>query len=299
MPNPTISVIVTAHNEGQELSRTLRSVHESTRDLREIIVVDDGSDDESCTSLPHELARVIRHDRRIGVAFSRDVGSRAAQGDVLCYLDGHQRVRRGCLDRCAHVAWERRAITCPDIKGYGFFGWRLHGANFRLCPQRGYFSAAWRQGFVLPGVTAVTALSSPPYLLPRATYPDVAWSESLRGWGASEASIVLKSFFLGICILHIAGPLARHQFRRKFPYETTWEGVWRNQAIIARVCFDDSTWFRHWLPTVFEPHLSPEARQTLEGVDVQTEHEAFQARKIRTDRQFWTDLIGTVPPVGV
>ena len=45
--------------------------------------------------------------------------------------------------------------------------------------------------------------------------------------------MVVKSFFMGIGILHISGPLARHRFQRDFPYTTTWEGVWRNQAVIG------------------------------------------------------------------
>ncbi len=103
MPLPRVSVIVTAHNEGAELARTLRSVARNTAELAEIIVVDDGSDDSSCASLASESIRVIRHDQRIGVAYSRDEGSRIAGGDVLCYLDAHQRVARRCLDRCVAV----------------------------------------------------------------------------------------------------------------------------------------------------------------------------------------------------
>jgi hypothetical protein len=75
--------------------------------------------------------------------------------------------------------------------------------------------------------------------------------------------------------------------------------VWRNHAIIARVCFDDSTWFQYWLPQVFEPHLTEEARHTLESMEIQDEHDEFIRRKVRTDRQFWTDLMQTSPPPGV
>jgi len=296
---PSVSVVITTHNEGGELHRTLRSVIDNTRSLREVLVVDDGSDDGSCTHIPHDCVRVIRHETRIGVARSRDEGSRAASGNVLCYLDGHQRVSTGCLDRCAHVALSRQAIVCPDIKDYNFLGWRMHGADFQLCPENGYFSARWRQWFTLPGIRPVTALRAPPYLVPRALYPDVAWSNALRGWGASESSLVLKSFFLGIGILHFAGPLSHHRFQKQFPYATSWDDVWRNHAIIARVCFDDATWFGHWLPRVFQGHLTEDAQATIEGPEVQREHADFLAKKVRNDRQFWTELLRTSPPVGV
>jgi glycosyltransferase involved in cell wall biosynthesis len=294
--SPTISVIVTSHDEGAELARTLNSVRQNTRHLREIVVVDDGSHDGSCDKIADDCVRVLRHDQRIGVARSRDDGSRAATGDVLCYLDAHQRVAPGCLDRCAQTALERQAITCPDLRGYEWIGWRRHGADFELCPRQGYFSARWRQWFARRGVTRVTGLRAPPYLIPRALYPAVAWSRSLRGWGASEASIVLKSFFLGIDILQLTGPVARHRFQRRGAYETTWEDVWRNQAIIARVCFDEATWFGHWLPRVFAPHLTPAAQAIVESAAVQSERLDFAKRKVRADAQFWTELLAQPPP---
>ncbi len=296
---PTISVIVTAHNEGLELERTLQSLVDNTRYSYEVVVVDDGSDDGSCQGLSGDGIQVIRHEQRVGDAYSRDEGSRATRGDVLCFLDGHQRVSDGCLDRCASLALDHNAITCPDLRDYGLLSWRLHGATFRLCPKHGYFSAKWRQWWSLRRISPVTALRAPPYLIPRTLYPQLAWSRSLRGWGASEASIVVKAFFTGVDILHIAGPLARHRFQRRFPYETTWDGVWRNQAIIARICFDDATWFRHWLPRVFDAHLNDEARAVLESPELQAEHEQFLARKVRTDREFWTELARQEPPEGI
>jgi glycosyltransferase involved in cell wall biosynthesis len=296
---PAISVIITSHNEGAELKRTLRSVLDNTRNLAEVIVVDEASTDDSCRDIAGDRVRVIRHEARIGVAFSRNEASRAAQGDVLCYLDAHQRVSRGCLDRCASLAQESQAITCPDIRDYGLLCWRQYGVDFCLHPKRGYFTGKWRIWRLRRGVSTATALRAPPYLIPRSLYPKIAWSESLRGWGATEASVGVKSFFSGTRILHLGGPVARHLFRDSFHYETTWDGIWRNHAIIARICFDDATWFHYWLPQVFEQHLSAEARQALESPEVRADHEAFLATKVRTDRQFWTELVRKSPPPGI
>jgi glycosyltransferase involved in cell wall biosynthesis len=296
---PTISVIITSHNEGDELARTVESVRRHTRHLAEVIVVDDASTDGSCDALARSDVRVIRHASRIGVAYSRDVASRAALGDVLCYLDAHQRVSRGCLDRCAQPALERQAITCPDVRDYGWFRWRLYGADFCLHPQRGHFTGRWRTWRWRRCVSPVTALRAPPYLVPRSVYSAVAWSPSLRGWGASEASVGVKAFFSGTPILHVGGPLAKHLFRGEFHYETTWDGVWRNHALIARICFDDANWFGYWLPRVFEEHLTREAHDLLESPAIRDEHEAFRPFKVRSDRQFWTDLLREEPPAEI
>jgi len=296
---PSLTVIITSHNEGQELERTVRSVIENTPCLAEVIVVDEASTDGSCNAVASERVRVIRHDERVGVAYSRDEASRAAHGDVLCYLDAHQRVSPHCLDRCAELALDLQAITCPDIRDFGFPRWRLYGVDFCLHPKRGYFTGRWRSWRLRRRVSTATALRAPPYMLPRSQYPKIAWSKSLRGWGASEASVGVKAFFSGTPILHVGGPLALHLFRGKFHYETTWDGLWRNHALIARICFDDATWFGHWLPRVFEPHLTPETRSDLEAPEVLAEQQEFLGTKVRTDREFWTDLLRQPPPKGI
>jgi len=297
--SPHVSVIVTTHNEGEELHHTLRSIVDNTNCLAEILVVDDGSTDGSCDSVGSDIVRVIRHDTRVGVARSRDEASRAARGNVLCYLDAHQRLSPKCVDRCAQVALDEHAITCPDIRDFGRFEWRLYGAHFRLCPKRGYFSARWRHWRILRRVKPVTGLRAPPYLIPSDLYPKVGWHQSLRGWGGSEAAVAVKAFFTNTRILHVGGPLALHKFRRRFHYETSWEGVWRNHAVIARVCFDDNTWFRYWLPNVFEPHLDDIAKKVLASTDLEAEQRAFQSIKVRPDRDFWTCLLRQTVPVGV
>jgi len=79
----------------------------------------------------------------------------------------------------------------------------------------------------------------------------------LRGWGATEAAIWVQAWCLGIEILHLCGPLARHLFRKTSHFDTPQEEIWRNHAIVARTCFDDTAWRDYWLPNVFAPVLSP------------------------------------------
>ncbi len=101
----------------------------------------------------------------------------------------------------------------------------------------------------------------------------------------------MKAFFAGVEMLHLCGPVAKHQFKKSFNYRVRAAGIWRNHALIARVCFDDSTWHDYWLPEVFRGHLSREVRRELESDLIQAEHDAFMRIKIREDREFWTNLI--------
>jgi glycosyltransferase involved in cell wall biosynthesis len=257
----------------------------------EIIVVDDGSDDGSCSVLGELEVRVIRHAQRVGVAHSRDAGSRAAEGDAFAYLDAHQRVDPGCLDRCAEVAVGHGAITCPPCRPLHRRYPVGYGASFQLCPERGFFSARPRILRPASEISRVSGLRSPGYVIPRSVYDRVSWIAGLRGWGATDYCVALKAFFADVDILHVNTGATEHLFRKRIPYETTWEGVWRNQALIARVCFDQSTWEHYWLPTVFQGNLNNDSLRELDSPAVLGEHEAFQALRTRPDREFWRGLL--------
>ena len=157
----------------------------------------------------------------------------------------------------------------------------------------------WNRRSPRDKLSRISTLIVPGYVMPRTVYEKVHWVRALRGWGASEAAVTVKAFFQDIDIFHLCGPLARHFFRkgRQIPYSAPWESVWRNHALVARVCFDDRTWYEHWLPNVFYQHLTPAVRSELESPEVIAEHEAFLAVKVRPDREFWRGLLRVEEPV--
>jgi glycosyltransferase involved in cell wall biosynthesis len=291
-----LSAIITAHNEGREVLRTVESIRANTRLDHEIIVVDDGSTDGCCDGLEAMDIRVIRHAQRVGVACSRDAGSRSALGEVFAYLDAHQRVEPGCLDRCAEVAASYESIACPPCRPLNRRYPVSYGASFEIDTKRRFFSARHRTSRPRQEVTRISALRSPAYVIPRAVYHRVAWIAGLRGWGATDFSVAVKAFFTDVDILHVNTGATEHLFRKRIPYETSWEGVWRNHALIARVCFDDRTWARYWLPEVFRGNLSDEVLRELDSPAVLDEREAFMAVKVRPDREFWRGLLRIPEP---
>jgi glycosyltransferase involved in cell wall biosynthesis len=291
-----ISVIITAHNEGDELRSTVESVRQATREPVEIIVVDDGSTDDSCCHVEDVRVRVFRHDQRRGVAASRNAGANVAKGAVLAFIDGHQRFSAGCLDRCAEIAMARNAVVWPDVRGFDDVSRVIHGATFRFAPETGRFTAAYLHARPLARVSRITALRAPGYMMPPAIFQHIKWPTRLRGWGASEASVSLKAFFLGVPILHVCGPLTRHLFRKTFPYGVSSEDVDWNQAVIARICFDERTWYKYWLPSVFAMTLPASTLSELETPSIRDEQREFQGRKARSDREFWRCLLKMPEP---
>jgi glycosyltransferase involved in cell wall biosynthesis len=88
---PLVSVVVPAYNASGTIERTLRSVMAQTYANLEIIVVDDGSNDDTAAIVEH----VSREDPRIillrqpneGVAAARNLGIAQAWGDFIAPLD--------------------------------------------------------------------------------------------------------------------------------------------------------------------------------------------------------------------
>jgi glycosyltransferase involved in cell wall biosynthesis len=86
--NPRFSVIIPAYNSAATLARAIESVRAQTWPAHEIIVVDDGSSDDTASVAESfgDAIRLIRQPNS-GVAAARNAGARLATGDWLAFLD--------------------------------------------------------------------------------------------------------------------------------------------------------------------------------------------------------------------
>lgn len=81
-----VSVVIPAKNESQSIGRVLRGVKELLPNA-ELVVVDDGSNDETAVLAEAEGARVVKHMYSKGNGAAIKSGARAAQGEVLVFMD--------------------------------------------------------------------------------------------------------------------------------------------------------------------------------------------------------------------
>jgi glycosyltransferase involved in cell wall biosynthesis len=81
-----VSVIVPAYNAGATLDHCLAALRAQSRPPDEIIVVDDGSTDDTPEVARCHGARVIRQ-ANAGPAAARNAGAREARGDLLLFTD--------------------------------------------------------------------------------------------------------------------------------------------------------------------------------------------------------------------
>ncbi len=79
---PSVSVVVPTYNRSHLINRALQSVVSQTYPLLDLIVVDDGSTDDTCerVRIDYPQATLVSQSNR-GVSAARNRGLSVAQGD--------------------------------------------------------------------------------------------------------------------------------------------------------------------------------------------------------------------------
>ena len=125
MSQPLVSVIVPTFNRSTFLRAALDSLFRQTLGDFEIIVVDDGSQDETAVvlkSIADVRLRVVTHSSNRGIAHARNSGLRAARGKYVAWLDSDD------LSRPNRLAKQVRFLERhPDIALVGGCAGKIRG----------------------------------------------------------------------------------------------------------------------------------------------------------------------------
>jgi glycosyltransferase involved in cell wall biosynthesis len=105
-----VSIIVPAYNAGKNLVECLSALIASSDVDSEIIVVDDGSTDNTPFLAAKMGARVLRLEKNSGVSAARNYGARHARGAILFFVDADVVVAQGAIDRVKKMLKEQ-----PDL----------------------------------------------------------------------------------------------------------------------------------------------------------------------------------------
>ena len=97
MTRPVVSIIVPVYNAAAYVAECLQSLIAQTYSALEIIVVDDGSTDDSyaiCQSLCNTSDRVrLYHQANAGVSAARNTGIDKSTGDYIMFVDADDALR--------------------------------------------------------------------------------------------------------------------------------------------------------------------------------------------------------------
>ena len=119
-----VSAIVPCYNQAHFLSEAIASILNQTYPHYEIIVIDDGStDDTSAVAARQPGVRCIR-TKNEGLAAARNTGLRASAGDYVVFLDADDRLLPeafeagvGCLNAHAECAMVYGHVKLVDAAG--------------------------------------------------------------------------------------------------------------------------------------------------------------------------------------
>jgi lipopolysaccharide/colanic/teichoic acid biosynthesis glycosyltransferase/glycosyltransferase involved in cell wall biosynthesis len=108
-----ISVIIPAHNATATITECLEALARQTmpRDQYEVIVVDDGSVDETAVLAANCGATVIRHEQKRGAAAARNSGIQAARGEIVCFTDADCQPDRDWLAQISRPLCQQPEVT--------------------------------------------------------------------------------------------------------------------------------------------------------------------------------------------
>lgn len=116
-----ISVIIPVYNIAQFLDQCVQSVYNQTYSSCEIILIDDGSTDNSgtlCDMWVQKDKRIcVYHKENGGLSDARNYGLLRASGDYIYYLDGDDWIAPNTLELLMKVAVEK----CADFVQGGYY----------------------------------------------------------------------------------------------------------------------------------------------------------------------------------
>jgi glycosyltransferase involved in cell wall biosynthesis len=128
----SVSVVIPCHNQGRFLGEAIASAAVQRGLVSEVVVVDDGSTDETpAVATRNESVRYLRQERR-GLSEARNSGWRASSGDYVLFLDADDRLLPGAVEAGleAFGRWPHAAFV---------FG------HYELIDEHGAVLPTWRE----------------------------------------------------------------------------------------------------------------------------------------------------------
>ena len=139
-----ISIIIPSYNQAQYLPDTIESVLKQTKKPREIIIVDDGSTDNSLEITRKYPVKVISQVNK-GLSSARNTGIMNATGEWILPLDSDDLLMENCLERLTKIT----ETTDADVIGISFRYFGLGNGEIILMtnPQIEDFKTGNRIGY--------------------------------------------------------------------------------------------------------------------------------------------------------
>ena len=114
----SISIIIPTYNRSHIVQGAIQSVLEQTSDKWELIIVDDGSTDNTLEALAKfardPRIRILRQEH-LGPSAARNFGANHANGSYLIFLDSDDTLRKGLI----------KSLIDSDYQNYDIISWKV------------------------------------------------------------------------------------------------------------------------------------------------------------------------------
>lgn len=133
---PLVTILVPGKNEGKNIYKLVTTLREQTYNNFEIIVVDDGSDDETlliCRDLERAkyISKYLRCDMRGGKASAANFGANIATGRYIIHLDADSSLDRQAVENILLPFYmDKRVKAVGGLRA----GAQLQGHHLLLAP---------------------------------------------------------------------------------------------------------------------------------------------------------------------
>lgn len=133
-----ITVVVPVYNTSDYLTKCISSITNQTYRNLEIILIDDGSTDESlrlCEMLAEQDKRIkVFHHENMGLAETRNRGMELATGEYICFIDSDDYIENTMLENLLKAIKQTNADVCE-----GSFYIHMKDGNIKdvSCEQKG------------------------------------------------------------------------------------------------------------------------------------------------------------------
>ncbi len=131
-----MSVIIVTRNRKSLVEECLRSVFKSSYRRLEVILVDNGSTDDTVPRIKKDFPQVklIVSRKNLGLNGGKNLGQRKAKGQYLFFLDSDTVIDKDCLKRMVVLAESdaKIGLVCPKMYYFGSNTLWYAGANVSL-----------------------------------------------------------------------------------------------------------------------------------------------------------------------
>lgn len=140
----TFSVIIPTYNRANVIGRAIKSVLAQSFDNLELLIVDDGSTDNTVNAIAgfaDKRIRYIKHEHNKGQNFARNTGVMAATGQYVAFLDSDDEWAGDMLQKVYNKFKSDPELGCVYSRIFGTTSFDLEGYIYREALAQGYISS--------------------------------------------------------------------------------------------------------------------------------------------------------------